>query len=191
MARRKYEDQGAGGVNLALIVTPMLDVAFQLLAFFVMTYHPSALEGSYKISQVLPPEKKVGFAGPKDKKDELPGDIEPKLSDVVLVSVKATTRGQFPERTEGEIYRVYLKKPELPTPEMIADGDQGDGNSRCLQLLGNELKKLREGGNAAADLKLEPDPELKHEFVMNVMGICRKEGFKKISFVDPSAAAKK
>src|SRR5436190_24190460 len=101
MPRRGVQDHDMGGVNLAIIVTPMLDVAFQLLAFFVMTYHPSALEGSYKISQVLPPEKKVGLAGPKDKKDELPGDIEPKLSDVVLVSVKATVRGQYPERTEG------------------------------------------------------------------------------------------
>src|SRR2546430_8717277 len=140
MARRKYEDQGAGGVNLALIVTPMLDMAFQLLAFFVMTYHPSALEGSYKISQVLPPEKKVGAAGPKDKKDELPGDIEPKLSDVVLVSVKATTRGQFPERTEGEIYRVYLKKLELPTPEKISDCGQFARKSHGLLRLRIEFK---------------------------------------------------
>ena len=56
--RGGVQDHDMGGVNLAIIVTPMLDMAFQLLAFFVMTYHPSALEGSYKISQVLPPEKK-------------------------------------------------------------------------------------------------------------------------------------
>ena len=190
MRRRKYQDTDMGGVNLAIIVTPMLDMAFQLLAFFVMTYHPSALEGSYKVSQTLPPEKKIGQAGPKEKKDEMPGDIEPKLSDVVLVSLKATTRGQFPKRDEGEIYRVFLKKPEVPTPEMIADGDQGDGNDRSLALLGGELKKLRDAGNAGSDLKLDPDPELKHEYVMNVMGVCRKEGFKKISFVDPSATKK-
>jgi len=190
MARRGYHDSDMGGVNLAIIVTPMLDMAFQLLAFFVMTYHPSALEGSYKISQVLPPEKKVGLAGPKDKKDELPGDIEPKLTDVVLVTVKSTTRGQFKDRDEGEIYRVYVKKPEFPTPEMIADGDKGEGNELCLALLGGELKRLREAGKEMSDLKFEPDPDLKHEYVMSVMGVCRKEGFKKISFVDPAATKK-
>ena len=33
------------GPNLNPIITPMLDMAFQLMAFFIMTYHPSALEG--------------------------------------------------------------------------------------------------------------------------------------------------
>lgn len=190
MRRLRAKDDVEGGVNLAIIVTPMLDMAFQLLAFFVMTYHPSALEGHYKISQVLPPEQKPGLAGPKmEKEDLLPTtDIEPKLADVVLVTIKATERGQIPGRTDGEIYRILVKKPETPTPEMIADADRGDDNDRSLKLLAGELQKLREGGTmtVASDIKLEPDPELKHEFVMNVMGVCRKEGFRKISFVEPS-----
>jgi len=48
--RRKTE----AGPEPTLPVTPMLDMAFQLLAFFVMTYHPSDLEGQMDLS--LPSE---------------------------------------------------------------------------------------------------------------------------------------
>ena len=51
----------------------MLDMAFQLLAFFVMTYHPSAFETKYDVQQTLPPEKqtkkKLGSGGSRDPKD--------------------------------------------------------------------------------------------------------------------------
>ena len=41
--RRRKIDPGLG-VNLGLIITPMLDMAFQLMAFFIMTYPPSPRE---------------------------------------------------------------------------------------------------------------------------------------------------
>ena len=37
-----------------LPITPMLDLSFQILFFFVMTYHPSALEGHIAGSLVPP-----------------------------------------------------------------------------------------------------------------------------------------
>jgi biopolymer transport protein ExbD len=40
--------------EVALPVTPMLDVAFQLLFFFIMTFHPADLEGQIELS--LPPD---------------------------------------------------------------------------------------------------------------------------------------
>ena len=50
MMKRKKKWQPDGGVDLGIIITPMLDMAFQLLAFFIMTYQPSpseaALDGS-------------------------------------------------------------------------------------------------------------------------------------------------
>src|SRR5438445_8690400 len=32
------------------VITPFLDMAFQLLAFFIFTYHPSQLEGQMELS---------------------------------------------------------------------------------------------------------------------------------------------
>ena len=37
-------------VNLAAMVTPMLDMSFQLLSFFVITYRPMPTEGQLSIN---------------------------------------------------------------------------------------------------------------------------------------------
>src|SRR5947207_2085199 len=36
--------------EVELPITPMLDMAFQLLTFFLFTYHPSALEGQMELA---------------------------------------------------------------------------------------------------------------------------------------------
>ncbi len=41
---RKHTDDGPG-VQLSLVVTPMLDMSFQLLAFFIMSYSPPPSDG--------------------------------------------------------------------------------------------------------------------------------------------------
>src|SRR5262245_2870108 len=117
----RWRESEEGGVNLALIVTPFLDLAFQLLFYFVMTYHPAALEGYYKVAQVLPPEKKLGMAGPKKeekKEDLLPVAEEPKGTDLILITITSLPPGHF-GRFEGEIWQILLKKPENPEPERI------------------------------------------------------------------------
>src|SRR4051794_5964424 len=98
MAKRHAQSGGPSGpVNLNIIITPMLDMAFQLLAFFIMTYHPSALEGH--IDGTLLPPAKFAIKGPADKnqkKDDTPSvdDDEPKLTETLLVKVKAVPKGQ-------------------------------------------------------------------------------------------------
>jgi hypothetical protein len=44
MAHRRVHEEEDPGINLGSVITPMLDMSFQLLAFFIMIYHPSALE---------------------------------------------------------------------------------------------------------------------------------------------------
>ena len=53
--KHRKKDPGSQGVQLGLIITPMLDMSFQILAFFIMTYNPSALEGHIPGS-LVPPE---------------------------------------------------------------------------------------------------------------------------------------
>src|SRR5207245_5733409 len=72
--RRKRK--GDPGPEVELPITPMLDMAFQLLTFFIFTYHPSALEVQMELS--LPA---TGEARAKDVKDVDPtkasdGEIE-------------------------------------------------------------------------------------------------------------------
>src|SRR5207253_11303417 len=98
--KRRLKTDSGGGVQLGLIITPMLDMSFQLMAFFIMTYHPSALEGHID-GNLLPPTL-VATKGANAMPMDLPAvDEEPALQDVLLVVVKAAAKGQN-ERQDGE-----------------------------------------------------------------------------------------
>ena len=65
MARHHHRDKGDPPVEVTLPITPMLDMSFQLLAFFVMTFQSAnALEG--QLDMYLPksgtPQAKGGMA---------------------------------------------------------------------------------------------------------------------------------
>src|SRR5947208_6660338 len=92
----RHKTQGSPGMNLSLIITPMLDMSFQLLAFFIMTYHPSALEGHIPGS-LVPPDN-VSKQGPKDPNVPKPledplsvkeEDLDPALKDAITVRLKS------------------------------------------------------------------------------------------------------
>src|SRR5262245_4000387 len=123
MARRHTLDVGGEGVNLALMITPMLDMAFQLMAFFIMTYHPSATE-RHLSGALLPPANvaKAGKADPrKDDKEPPPANVDPDVKEVLRVIVKAVAKGQLEgELREGDPSRILLQMPESPDPELIA-----------------------------------------------------------------------
>ena len=44
MARKRWIEEGVD-VEINKVITPMLDMAFQIFAFFIVIYHPSQLEG--------------------------------------------------------------------------------------------------------------------------------------------------
>src|SRR4051794_25367790 len=104
--QKKHEEPA--GVNLSLIITPMLDMAFQLMAFFIMTYHPSSLEGHIDGTLLPPAEiKEVGNAGgnPKDEKPSV--ENEPNIKEDYMLIVKAVETG----KDEGKPSRIFLKPP--------------------------------------------------------------------------------
>jgi biopolymer transport protein ExbD len=84
----KKRDTSGEGVQLSLVITPMLDMAFQLLAFFVMVYNPSPIEThldgkllpATKEKKEEPPPPPAPKIGNKDKKEDEPKiDEEPKI----------------------------------------------------------------------------------------------------------------
>jgi len=176
------------GVNLGIIITPMLDMSFQILAFFIMTYHPSALEGHFDI-KLLPP--RATTMGPTKINVALPpSGIEPEFTDVLTVQIKAVANGQ-PEngRVDGDPSRILLIRPEdAGTAVAIADTDMPfeDG----LKKLGVELKKFLED-HGKANIKIEPDAGLKHRYTMEAYDACKRSGFQNIQFVGPAFEVRK
>ncbi len=189
MRRRKHAG-GESGVNLGIIITPMLDMSFQILAFFIMTYHPSALEGHFDI-KLLPP--KLATKGAAASTETLPpAPEEPELTDVLLVTVKAVAKGQTENsRTDGDPSRILLTRPEdAGNPVPIADTDIS--YQEGLKKLGVELKKfLDDPSHSKANIKIEPDADLKHKYTMEVYDTCKLAGFQNIQFVGPALDAKK
>ena len=62
-----------GSENVAVPITPMLDMAFQLLTFFILTYHPMPSEIQFSMN--LMPAVKDGPAVPEVKDGPLPAAL--------------------------------------------------------------------------------------------------------------------
>src|SRR5262245_25175464 len=154
------------GVQLGLIITPMLDVAFQLMAFFIMVYNPSPMETH--LQGKLLPFAKGATAGPQDKlekKDDTPPiDKEPETKENLRVLVKAVGKGRTERgRADGEPTDPLLKRPEAADPIKLADTND-DFEKVALPRLVKELKAIREGpGGAEMTVSIDPDANLKYE----------------------------
>src|SRR5438477_9504059 len=81
--RHLYHDEDQG---VDMPITPMLDMAFQLLMFFILTYHPSALEGHMDLSLPAAGEAK---AKQEPEVDPSKSDTELELPSQMTVIVKA------------------------------------------------------------------------------------------------------
>ncbi len=191
MSHKRKHPEGPAGVQLSLIITPMLDMSFQILAFFIMTYHPSALEGHIPGS-LVPPDN---FAKKSKDNNPLPAeapplsipedDLLPELQEAITVKIKAIGKGQeIGSRTEGTPGQLFIKTGLETDPRMLADVDV-DWDA-ALNKLTAELKgMLKKGTTNKAHLKIAADGELRQQYVMAVYDTAKKAGFDKIHFVPP------
>jgi biopolymer transport protein ExbD len=216
MAHRRHHEDASGGVNLNLVITPMLDMSFQLLAFFIMTYHPSALEASIE-GKLLPPVKAVS-AGPTlgEKKDETPpADEKPDEK----LTARLKIRKDIPRGAEGQAQPfkllVELQKPQIATYEPVLsvefrndrqfrkllasskeDLDQdaalkgvADSLKNQLDQLKKELLKIRnEPGGERISLTLDADPSLLWGYCILVQDTCKAARFESVGFAAPLPA---
>lgn len=91
-------------------VAPMLDMAFQLLTFFILTYRPSPLEGQFSMN-LLPAAPAI------DMSAEAPSEAEPTTADVPTALRTLTT--SLYARPDGTIDRIVLGEVELADLEEL------------------------------------------------------------------------
>jgi biopolymer transport protein ExbD len=127
-------------------VAPMLDMAFQLLTFFVLTYRQAPQEGQFVMS-LLPaqPATAVGAAAPKDApaSSELP---------VSLRTLPTTLRAG----DGGRIARIVVEKDEIPSD-----------NPRMLEEA--LLKYLQDPDLPFDQTLIKVDPNLRYSELMTVI----------------------
>jgi biopolymer transport protein ExbD len=211
---RKLDE--SGGVNLGIVITPMLDMSFQLLAFFIMTYHPSALEAHID-GKLLPPPK-VAMSGPGDPKpkkdDATPSDEKPDDQDIVRVGVrKDYAKGDEGPKAPFDLLVELKKQGTSLTPQPILrvnyrnavefrdamDPDKLKNNKKLaslnaefqagLKALQNELTKIRK--DSAADkttVIVDADPSLLYGYFIAIQDTCKAAKFDNVGFGAPVAA---
>src|SRR5262245_9990717 len=87
MRRRRHRGRSKHEVELNL--ASMLDMAFQLLAFFILTFRPSPVEGELALN--LPPPRAV--AGPVVAGQETEGTGPPPVDTSFMIGVRADGEG--------------------------------------------------------------------------------------------------
>jgi biopolymer transport protein ExbD len=191
---RKRPENTAPEVDLGIIITPMLDMAFQLLAFFIMTYRPSLYERHID-GNLLPAVDNVakGEAAPKDG---VPQEIDPKQ--FITVKVQTPEPGQQITRKDksgksvvikhGEPARILVKRIQSPGDEVVCEEDDLLDLKSGLEKLTNELLRFQKDdpGGGKMSVNLMADGDLRFEYVIQVNDACRRANYTSVNFIAPA-----
>jgi len=139
-------------------ITPMLDMAFQLLTFFVLTYRPAPSEGSIVMSFIpAQPATAMSAEAPSDKpSDNLPVSLRT-LPTILRAGAKGTLReirvgeqtiATDPAALKRELDK-YFQDPNLPFDQTML---RVDPNLKYSEL----MKVINAFMNAFAHAKKEP-----------------------------------
>lgn len=185
------------GANLNSVITPFLDMAFQILGFFVMTYHPSALEGHID-GRLLPPDQGISSGSGGGAKDvDLPPLVEdPMVEDHYKVIIRAVKEGQTEAgRQDGEPSQIFLNSPQDPAGQGAPLADIDITFEDGLKKLKEELTRILTSGGEKSKIRIMADGNLKYQYVMLCYDVCKttqvdhekdKKKFADVSFVGPS-----
>ena len=89
------------GIEVELNLAAMLDMAFQLLAFFILTFRPSPVEG--QIGLHLPPPRPVTVIPDGKSPGSDPTDVNPLQGlNTIVISVFASPSGSIETLSIGE-----------------------------------------------------------------------------------------
>ena len=146
--RKKRKSQEEVELNMAA----MLDMAFQLLTFFILTFRPAPLEARIKLH--LPPAQPVSGvrSGQPVGSDPLNTNVLANLNSLVITAVASS---------DGALAQLALGESNLGTSFEALDG-------RLSRL-------LRDEGSAFDQVVIQVDTRLKYEELMRVIDVCTRQ----------------
>lgn len=166
--KRKVESP----TEVELPVTPMLDMTFQLLAFFILTFKTAAVEeGQMEFS--LPASGEARAKVEQDVNPDKVSDTELSLPSQVTVVLKADHSGV----NEGAINAIIVQTGQGETS--IPDAK--------LENLAKYLKSKRDSQDLTNkdDIQIQAESKLKYAYVIQAMDTCIKAGFQRVGFAPP------
>src|SRR5205823_6921761 len=148
---------------------PMLDMSFQLLAFFVMTF-------------------KASSAGEGQLDLFLPKPQEPKAKDPSQIDVSKESSAEADEQADVTVSLAAAPGGELGTITVRDKGEKRIANGTVAEMcaaLQAELKQRRAAGGAQANVKIEAESKLKYGRLVEVMDACLAAGYRQVGFAPP------
>jgi biopolymer transport protein ExbD len=167
MSRRKKQPRQD---DVQLNLASMLDMAFQLLTFFILTFRPGPVEG--RVDLRMPPPEAFGPGTPTT----LPPGTNPEDKSPIrnLTTLKITAFA----KPDGSLAR-------------LAVGDDILGVDQNLRALSDKLSAaFADPGNPFEQVLLQVSSDLRYDEVMRVVEVCTKqplpktEDLPKLSFVE-------
>jgi len=167
--------------DIVLPITPMLDMAFQLLFFFLATFSPSdRKEGQMDLS--LPAKQSEVAAKTPDKVKPI-GESHKEDIDIPA-EVTITLRGHKEPRLRGELSALTITTKagdeELKGSKEVRDFAL---DRRLKEIKPKDLKD-KDGKPRVPVVRVKADPEMRWEEVMSVMDVCYYNEFQ-VSFAKP------
>ncbi len=172
MAYRRGSDPS---LDVDLPITPMLDLAFQVLLFFILTYHPSQLEGQMDMSLPDVAEAKAAVPQPNQQAGnglDLPAEVT------------VTVRARPEPEARGEIRQITVQD-KSGSKEIPVEPRNNKNEFLKQDDLRKYLSALRPGLGNQDDIKLAAESALIYARVIEVMDACRAAGFSNVSFSPP------
>jgi biopolymer transport protein ExbD len=169
---RRRRRQGTDHVEPDLPITPMLDMSFQLLAFFIMTFKPAPTEG--QIAMSLPPAQE----GSKTATELT--DITAEQPKKYVITIESTAGGSirsmtFREEgsvdTKGEDLGADVQKSFLPKVKSLYETER------------KRIDAAKAKGTTIPEpkLTLEFGPKVLQDYVIQVFDAAVQAGFTDIA----------
>lgn len=145
-SRKKKRDQGEVELNLAA----MLDMAFQLLCFFILTFKPAPVEGDVVLR--MPPPMPTTIVQPAEKIGANEKNTNPVQGlNTLLITVVGDDVGNLKSLAVGD------------TPVNLADLDH-----RLQTVLGD-------AGLGFEQVVIQVSPSLSYDELMQVLDVCTRQ----------------
>jgi biopolymer transport protein ExbD len=158
---------------VVLPITPMLDMTFQLMFFFLTTFNPSnAKEGQMSLN--LP----VGGTPAAPHEQQVDPRAEPhreQVDEKVVVSINL--RGQKDPRNRGRLSYLTINIDNAVDEEIKGTVEERE------QILAEKLAKVKpaDDGKHPPTVRMTADNDIQWSQVMKVMDVCYKTGYQ-VSF---------
>jgi biopolymer transport protein ExbD len=163
MRRSKQQD-------VEMQITPMLDMAFQLLTFFILTYQPAPTEGQFSMN-LIPAAPSI------DMDAQAPAAEQSKAAAELPAALRTLTTSVF-AGPDGQISRITLGENEYPTLEQL--------KARLVEIVSDESLPFDQA-------VIQADPGLSWDALIRVVDVFagKDVNLTKLSFTElgPNAAA--